>query len=103
MSGRSEDFGLPFDLRSVERNDCLSPCLVRAVVAWMCHRKGGMPIVLVVEDEILIRELVAEELAEADTSSSLRTMPTKRSPFSKPVRISISSLPISTCPVPWMG
>jgi len=38
-----------------------------SVQSWpgCAHRKGGMPIVLVVEDEILIRELVAEELAEA--------------------------------------
>ena len=37
---RSEDFGLPFDLRSVERNDCSSPGLMHAVVAWMCPPEG---------------------------------------------------------------
>jgi len=66
MPVRSEDFELPPDLRSVERNDCLSPCLVRVVVALHVPTgRAEMPIVLVVEDETLVRELVAEELAEA--------------------------------------
>ena len=39
---------------------------MHAVVAWMCPPEGvEMPIVLVVEDETLIRELVTEELEEA--------------------------------------
>ena len=40
MPVRSEDFGLPPDLRSVERNDCSSPGLMHAVVAWMCPPEG---------------------------------------------------------------
>jgi two-component system, response regulator PdtaR len=65
MSVRSEDFGLPFDLRSVEGT--IVGRRAWSVQSWpgCAHRKGGMPTVLVVEDEILIRELVAEELAEA--------------------------------------
>ena len=56
----------PAELLSVERNDCSSPGLMHAVVAWMCPPEGAeMPIVLVVEDETLIRELVAEELEVA--------------------------------------
>jgi hypothetical protein len=40
MPVRSEDFELPPDLRSVERNDCSAPCLIHAVVAWMCPPEG---------------------------------------------------------------
>jgi hypothetical protein len=40
MPIRSGDFELPLDLRSVERNDCLSSGLMHAVVAWMCPLEG---------------------------------------------------------------
>lgn len=62
-----------------------------------------MPIVLVVEDEALIRELVADELEVAGSTVVIAKMQIKRSPFLKPVRISTSFLPISTCPAPLMG
>ena len=62
MPVRRDDFGPPPDLRSVERNAGFDACSRGLDVPT---GRVEMPIVLVVEDETLIRELVTEELEEA--------------------------------------
>jgi CheY-like chemotaxis protein len=62
-----------------------------------------MATVLVVEDETLIRELVAEELEEAGYTVVIANNADQRLLFSKPVRTSTSYSPISTCRAPWTG
>ena len=62
-----------------------------------------MPIVLVVEDESLIRELVADELEVAGYTVVIANDADQAIAILEAVRISTSFLPISTCPAPWMG
>jgi hypothetical protein len=51
----------------------------------------GRPVVLIVEDESLLRISGAEMVAEQDSTWSRPATPTKQSPFSKAVPTSISS------------
>ena len=61
------------------------------------------PVVLIVEDEFLLRMDAAEMIAAAGSKCSKPEMPTKRSKFWKPVGTSLWCLPISRCPARWTG
>jgi hypothetical protein len=60
-----------------------------------------MPTVLVVEDEVLIRDVVCEELADAGFGVIEVGTADEALRSSKLARTSISSSPISTCRAQW--
>ena len=78
----------------------LDPCSRRLDVPT---GRVEMPTVLVVEDETLIRELVAEEFEEAGYSVVVATDADQAIAILEARRISTWFSPIPTCPAPWIG
>ena len=62
-----------------------------------------VPVILIVEDEYLLRMDAADMIEQAGFEVVQAGNPTRPSRSSRPVPISTSSSPMSRCRVRWMG
>jgi hypothetical protein len=71
--------------------------------AGRCVAMAKRPVVPIVEDEFLLRKYAAGTIEDTGFEVVKAGMLTKQLRSPKQGRTFVSSLPISKCPVPWMG